>query len=98
MADDSIIEGDIEPKDKNGEITIDTRRHLFNIGCKNSGVSQDTCLALTLLLQSKEELGTMVRWMIKQENQGCKSSQTEVVLIAEKIKDYYLAHPEEIKG
>ena len=98
MADYSNREDNIESKEKNGEITIDTLRHLFNIGCKNSGVSQNTCLALTLLLQSKEELGTMVRWMIKQEDNGYKPSQTEVVLIAKKIKEYYIAHPEEIKA
>lgn len=87
-----------ETKEKNEDIPIDALRHLFNIGCKNADVSQDTCLALTLLLQSKEEMGTMVRWMIKQEDKGYKPSQTEVVMIAEKIKEYYLAHPEEIKG
>ena len=81
----------------NTTVTLGILRHLFNIGCRNYGVSQESCLALTLLLQSKEELGTMVRWMLKQENLGNKPSTTEVVLIAENIKNYYLEHPEEIK-
>ena len=87
-----------ETKEQNEDITIDTLRHLFYIGCKNADVSQDTCLALTLMLKSKEELGTMVRWMIKQEDKGYMPSQTEVVLTAERIKEYYLTHPEEING
>ena len=66
------------------QVTIETLRHLFNIGCKNFGLSQDSCLALTLLLQSREELGSMVKWMLKQEDLGNKPTPTEVVLIAEK--------------
>lgn len=74
------------------EITIDLLRHLFAIGCKNFDVPQNSCLAITLLLQSREEMGTMVRWMLMQEDKGYKPSLTEVVLIAEKIKEYYLDH------
>ena len=73
-------------------VTIEILRQLFNIGCKNLGLPQSSCLALTLLLQSKEELGTMVRWMLKQENNEYKPTLTEVVLIAEKIKEYYQNH------
>ena len=79
------------------QVTIDTLRHLFAIGCRNLGLPQKSCLALTLMLQSREELGSMVKWLIKQEDKGYKSSLTEVVLIAEKIKEYYLAHPEEME-
>ncbi len=68
---------------------MEVLRHLFNIGCKNLGLPQSSCLALTLLLQSKEELGTMVRWLLKQEKLRNKPSLTEETLIAEKIKDYY---------
>ncbi len=70
-------------------VTIETLRQLFNIGCKNFGLSQNQCLALTLLLQSKEELGSMVKWKLKQEKLGNKPTTTEVVLIVEKIKDFY---------
>ncbi len=83
---------------ENSQVTIETLRHLFNIGCKNLELPQKSCLALTLLLQSKEELGTMVKWMLKQEQQNYKPTLTEVVLIAEKIKDYYLEHPELIEN
>ena len=75
-------------------VTIDILRELFYIGCKNFGLSQEQCLALTLLLQSREELGTMVRWMHKKEQNNEVPTVTEVVLIAEKIKDYYLSHPD----
>ena len=75
-------------------VTIGILRELFYIGCKNFGLSQEQCLALTLLLQSREELGTMVRWMLKKEKNNEIPTITEVVLIAEKIKDYYLSHPE----
>lgn len=83
----------MEPKKSSEpqEVDIDTLRHLFNIGCRNFEVTQKTCLALTLMLQSREELGTMVRWMVKQEQLGNKPTRTEVVLIAEKIKNYYLS-------
>lgn len=76
------------------QVTIEVLRHLFNIGCRNLGIPQDRCLALTLLLQSREELGSMVKWMLKQEVKGYKPTLTEVILIAEKIKDYYLSHLE----
>ena len=78
-------------------VTIEVLRELFAIGCRNLGLTQRDCLALTLLLQSREELGSMVKWMLKQEERGYKPDLTEVVLIAEKIKDYYIAHPEEME-
>ncbi len=72
------------------QVTMEDLRHLFNIGCKNLELPQSSCLALTLMLQSKEELGTMVKWLLKQEKLGNRPSLTEVALIAEKIKLYYL--------
>ena len=84
-------------KNENKEISIEALRHLFNIGCKNSGVSQETCLALTLLLQSEEELGTMVKWMLEQEDKGYTPSQTEVVQKAEIIKDYFHKNTNQIR-
>ncbi len=77
-------------------VTIEVLRHLFNIGCKNLRLPQDRYLALTLLLQSREELGTMVKWMVKQEEKRYRPTLTEVVLMAEKIKEYYLTNPEQM--
>lgn len=66
-------------------------RKAFAIGCKNLGISQETCLNLTLLLQSLEEIETMV-WALEQaEEAGVKWTRTEVVLLAERIKEKYLA-------
>ena len=46
---------------------------------------------LTLLLQSLEEIETMV-WALEQaEEAGVKWTRTEVVLLAERIKEKYLA-------
>ena len=42
-------------------VTIEVLRELFAIGCRNLGIPQDQCLALVLLLQSREELGSMVK-------------------------------------
>ena len=46
-----------KPKESS-QVTIEVLRYLFNIGRRNLGIPQETCLALKLLLQSKEELGT----------------------------------------
>lgn len=80
-----------EELQETSQITIETLRELFAIGCKNLELDQKACLALTLMLQSKEELGTMLKWLIKQEDLKNKPSRTEVVLVAEKIKKYYLS-------
>jgi len=82
----------VEAGSEKKTVSIDVLRHLFYIGCRNFGVSQESCLALTLLLQSKEELGTMVRWMVKCEEKKEFPTSTDVILIAEKIKDYYMKH------
>ena len=66
-------------------------RKAFAIGCKNLGISQETCLNLTLLLQSLEEIETMV-WALRElEDQGIRLTRTEVVILAEKIKEHCLA-------
>ena len=39
----------------------------------------------------------MVKWLLKQEELGNKPTLTDVVLIAEQIKEYYLNHPKEIE-
>ena len=77
------------------QVTIKVLRNLFNIGCRNLGLPQSSCLALTLLLQSREELGSMVKWLLKQEELGKKPTLTEVVLIAEQIKEFYQKYPTE---
>ena len=69
-------------------------RKAFAIGCKLSGLSQETCLNLTLLLSSEAEIETMVWAMCKAEEMGIKLTQTEIVLIAEQIKDKSLAKQE----
>jgi hypothetical protein len=69
---------------------IATLRKAFAGCCKILGLDKDSCLALTLMLQSEEELGTLIAWMLREEDRGNKPSTTEVVQIAEKIKDYYL--------
>ena len=38
---------------------ITLMRQAFATGCKNLGLSQETCLALTLLLQSEKEIETI---------------------------------------
>lgn len=65
---------------------ITLMRHAFAIGCRNLGLSQETCLALTLLLQSEKEIETMVWAMLQAEDRGIKLTRTQVVLLAEKIK------------
>ena len=62
-------------------------RQAFATGCKNLGLSQETCLALTLLLQSEKEIETMVWALAKAEEEGIKLSKTQVILLAEKIKE-----------
>ena len=44
-------------------------------------------MALTLLLQSEKEIETMVWALSKAEEEGIKLSRTQVMLLAEKIKN-----------
>ena len=66
-------------------------RQAFAIGCKLLGLSQETCLNLTLLLSSEAEIETMVWALCQAEDRGIKLTRTEVVLIAEQIKEKLLA-------
>ena len=66
---------------------ITLMRQAFATGCKNLGLSQETCLALTLLLQSEKEIETMVWALAKAEEEGIKLSKTQVMLLAEKIRE-----------
>ena len=66
-------------------------RQAFATSCKLLGLSQETCLNLTLLLQSLEEIETMVWVMMEAEDRGIKLTRTQVVLIAEQIKEKSLA-------
>gem|GEM_PF-2495952 len=74
--------------------TMPILRHLFNIGCRNLGLTKECCLNLTLLLNSRVELATMICWMLEEEKAGRKPTTTEVVLYAEKIKEMVEQNPE----
>ena len=65
-------------------------RKVFALGCKNLGLSQETCLNLTLLLSSLEEIETMVWTMREAEDRGIKLTRTQLIGIAEYIKEVYL--------
>ena len=69
---------------------ITIMREVFALGCKNLGVSQETCLNLTLLLSSLEEIETMVWAMREAEDRGMRLTRTQVVRMAEYIKEIYL--------
>ena len=77
---------------------ITLMRQAFAIGCKNLGLSQQTCLALTLLLQSEVEIETMVWALAKAEEQGIKLTRTQVVLLAERIKEKSPSEPPKEKS
>jgi len=68
--------------------TMEVMRSAFTRCCKICGVPEDTCLNLTLLLQSREELRVILCWMMEEEDAGHHPDTTEVVLMAVKIKDY----------
>ena len=70
---------------------ITKMRQAFATGCKLLGLSQETCLNLTLLLSSEAEIETMVWALCQAEDRGIKLTRTEVVLIAEQIKEKSLA-------
>ena len=70
---------------------ITKMRQAFATGCKLLGLSQQTCLNLTLLLQSLEEIETMVWVMMEAEERGIVLTRTQIVLIAEQIKEKWLA-------
>ncbi len=70
-------------------------REVFALGCKNLGLSQQLCLNLTLMLQSLEEIETMVWALREAEDRGMRLSRTQVVRMAEYIKEVYL---EEMAG
>ena len=66
---------------------ITLMRQAFATGCKNLGLSQETCLTLTLLLQSEKEIETMVWALAKAEEERIKLSRTQVMMLAEKIRE-----------
>jgi len=68
--------------------TIATLRHAFARCCKILGLPKDTYLNLTLLLQSREELRAILCWMMEEEDKGHHPDTTEVVQMAETIKEY----------
>ena len=85
----------MESKSKS-RITI--MREVFALGCKDLGLSQQTCLNLTLLLSSLEEIETMVWSMREAEDRGIRLTRTQVVRMAEYIKEIYLEQQAEEKS
>ncbi len=65
-------------------------RQAFATGCKLLGLSQQLCLNLTLMLQSLEEIETMVWALREAEDRGMRLTRTQVVRMAEYIKEVYL--------
>lgn len=79
--------------DKSSEIsqpTLATLRSAFARSCKVLGLRQETCVGLTLLLNSRSELAAMLLTMLEAEDKGGKMGTTEVVLAAEEIHEKYL--------
>lgn len=70
--------------------TLNTLREGFYICCKTWGIRQNTCVALTLLLNSRWQLAQILLWGIEMEKKGIKVGTTEVVQKAEDIHEYYL--------
>ncbi len=67
--------------------SIEILRKGLAAGCSALGIRQDTCLALTLLLDSRWALVLMLSFMVQEEEKGRRPDTTEIVLMAEKIKD-----------
>ena len=71
------------------QVTMDTLRKAFARCCKILGLDQKTCLALTLLLYSKESMMTMLWYLDWAEQEGIKPSTTMVVKAAQLIREEY---------
>lgn len=67
--------------------TMETLRHAFARCCKICGLDQNTCLAMTLLLNTRECLMSMLWAMQEAEIRGVDLDTTAVVNIAVKIKE-----------
>lgn len=70
------------------DINIETLRDLLITGCKDLGLRENTCVALTLLLSSKLSLQAMVVWLLEEEDNGIRPTKEEVIEMALKIKEY----------
>lgn len=68
------------------QVTMETLRHGLAGCCKVLGLSKSSCLGLTLLLNSRWQLAMMLAWMLQEEEAGRKPDTTQVVLMAEKIR------------
>ena len=66
--------------------SIETLRKGFAASCHILGIRQNTCLALTLLLNSRWALALMLAYLLQEEEAGRKPDTSEVVLMAEKIR------------
>lgn len=69
--------------------SITDLRSVFAQSCHILGIRQDSCIALTLLLEARWSMAAMVIYLLQQEMAGNKPDTTEVVLMAEKIRDAY---------
>lgn len=69
--------------------TMSTLRRAFARCCKIWGLDQKTCLALTLLLNSRECMMTILWYFEWAEEEGIKLNTTTVVRAAELIRDEY---------
>ena len=71
--------------------SITDLRSVFAQSCHILGIRQDSCIALTLLLEARWSMAAMVIYLLQQEMAGNKPDTTEVVLMAEKIRDAVFA-------
>ena len=69
--------------------TMSILRHAFAGWCKIWGLDQRTCLALTLLLNSRECLMTILWYFEWAEEEGLKLNTTTVVKAAVLIREEY---------
>jgi len=88
---------DLQKSSETSLPSLTTLRHALARCCKILGLTQENCLNLTLLMQSRAELATLLCWMLEEEEKGNKPTRTEVMIYAAKIKDYTTAHPEILK-
>ena len=68
------------------QVTIEDLRSIFAVSCKTWGLDQSTCLALTLLLNSRWALMLMIAWFHQEKEKGSQLTTTEIVLMAEKVR------------
>lgn len=65
---------------------IEGLREVFTMYCSFFGLSQQTCLALILMLDSRWALLLMTTYFYQAKERGDKLDTTDVVLMAEKVR------------